>query len=56
MLVLIILRGFKMFTWSVRGKRAIAIVASGNLSITQGVITRLNQDIQRSQSDDTDAF
>lgn len=46
----------KMFTWSVRGKRAIAIVASGNLSITQGVITRLNQDIQRSQSDDTECI
>ena len=46
----------KMFTWSIRGKRAIAIMASGNLSITQGVITRLNQDIQRSQTDDVECI
>ena len=46
----------KMFTWSVKGQRAIAIVTSGNLSITQGVITRLNQDIQRSQSEDVESI
>ena len=45
-----------MFTWSVKGQRAIAIVTSGNLSITQGVITRLNQDIQRSQSEDVESI
>jgi len=35
----------KMFTWEVEGDRAIALVAAGNLSITQGVITRLDEAI-----------
>jgi len=35
----------KMFTWEVEGDRAIALVAAGNLSITQGVMTRLDEAI-----------
>jgi len=35
----------KMFTWEVVGDRAIAMVMAGNLSITQGIITRLNEAI-----------
>jgi len=41
----------KMFTWEVPGERAIAMMTSGNLSIAQGVITRLNQAIERSAED-----
>ncbi|MGK6355191.1 peptidase [Sphingomonas sp. DT-207] len=41
----------KMFTWEVCDERAIALMTSGNLSITQGVITRLNQAIERSAED-----
>ncbi|MEM6550482.1 MAG: peptidase [Pseudomonadota bacterium] len=37
----------KMFTWEVRGERALCMMSAGNLSITQGVITRLNADIKR---------
>jgi putative proteasome-type protease len=43
----------KMFTWESRGERAIGMMCSGNLSITQGVITRLNQAIERSAEDPT---
>ncbi len=35
----------KMFTWEVEDDRAIALVAAGNLSITQGVMTRLDEAI-----------
>jgi putative proteasome-type protease len=35
----------KMFTWEIEGERAIALVAAGNLSISQGVITRLDEAI-----------
>ena len=35
----------KMFTWENPGERAIAIMTSGNLSITQGVLTRLQSAI-----------
>jgi len=35
----------KMFTWEVPGDRALAILTAGNLSITQGVVTRLNRAI-----------
>lgn len=38
----------KMFTWEAADERAIGMVCSGNLSITQGVMTRLNRAIQRS--------
>ncbi|MEE2691679.1 MAG: proteasome-type protease [Pseudomonadota bacterium] len=44
----------KMFTWSVPGERAIALMTSGNLSITQGVIARLERAIEQAKisSDD----
>ena len=51
-----IMRYRKTFTWSVKGERAIAILAAGNLSITQGVITRLNGDIQRAQSEEVECI
>lgn len=41
----------KMFTWERAGERAIGMATSGNLSITQGVITRLEQAIERSAED-----
>jgi len=41
----------KMFTWEVPGERALAILTAGNLSITQGVITRLNRAIAEFKSD-----
>jgi putative proteasome-type protease len=40
----------KMFTWELPGERAIAILSSGNLSITQGVITRISSAIDRAQA------
>ena len=43
----------KMFTWEVPGERVIAIMTSGNLSITQGVITRINKAVERSREDPT---
>ena len=42
----------KMFTWRREGDRVVAMMTSGNLSITQGVITRLNRAIQQSENDD----
>lgn len=41
----------KMFTWEVPGERVVAILTSGNLSITQGVITKLKTAIERSRED-----
>jgi putative proteasome-type protease len=38
----------KMFTWESCEERAIGMMCSGNLSITQGVITRLKQAIEKS--------
>jgi putative proteasome-type protease len=46
----------KMFTWGVKGDRAIAMQTAGNLSITQGVITRINQDIQRAATEDIECI
>lgn len=43
----------KMFTWQVPGERALAILTAGNLSITQGVITRLNRAIADAEQDDS---
>ena len=37
----------KMFTWEEPGERAIALMTSGNLSITQGVISHLSSAIDR---------
>lgn len=36
----------KMFAWEVPGERAICLMTAGNLSITQGVITRLDTDVK----------
>ena len=41
----------KMFTFEQPGERVIALMTSGNLSITQGVIAKLKYGIQRSASD-----
>lgn len=46
----------KTFNWSVKGERAITLVTAGNLSITQGVVTRLKQGIQRAQTDDVESI
>lgn len=42
----------KMFTWEVPGERAICMMTSGNLSITQGVITGINAAISRHRAGD----
>ena len=42
----------KMFTWEVAGERAICLMTAGNLSITQGVITRLEKQIERSATEE----
>jgi len=41
----------KMFTWEAADERAIGMMCSGNLSITQGVMTRLNKAIEKSADD-----
>lgn len=41
----------KMFTWEAADERAIGMMCSGNLSITQGVVTRLNKAIAQSGED-----
>ncbi len=40
----------KMFTWEVPGDRAVALMTSGNLSITQGVISHLSSAIDRAEA------
>lgn len=40
----------KMFTWSRPGERAVAMMTSGNLSITQGVIARLDRRIEEAKA------
>ncbi len=42
----------KMFTWHVNGERAVCLMTAGNLSLTQGVITRLEESIERSIAGD----
>lgn len=37
----------KMFTWEDPGQRAVAIMTSGNLSITQGVLTQIQSALDR---------
>lgn len=37
----------KMYTWEDPGKRALAIMTAGNLSITQGVLTRIQASLDR---------
>ena len=41
----------KMFTWEVPGERILIACCAGNLSITQGVLTRINADIARAKDD-----
>lgn len=43
----------KLFLWDAPDDRAIALMTAGNLSITQGVISRLNKAIERSAADPT---
>ncbi len=38
----------KMFTWEEPGERALALMTSGNLSITQGVLSRVQSALDRS--------
>ncbi len=40
----------KMFTWSAPGDRVITADTAGNLSITQGVLTRINAAISQAAS------
>jgi putative proteasome-type protease len=37
----------KSFTWEVPGERAICLMTAGNLSITQGIVTRIDAAIQK---------
>ena len=39
----------KMFTWEEPGERAVALMTAGNLSITQGVITRIQAAIDKAE-------
>lgn len=39
----------KMFVWRTPGERAVALCAAGNLGITQGVVTRLQADIDKAK-------
>ena len=41
----------KMHRWEVPGERALALMTAGNLSITQGIITRLEKQIEMSALD-----
>lgn len=41
----------KLFDFSVSGERVVLICCSGNLSITQGVLTRLQRDIQNREEE-----
>lgn len=40
----------KSFTWEVPGERAICLMTAGNLSITQGILTRIGEAIHRAES------
>lgn len=46
----------KLFEFSIPGERAIIICTSGNLSITQGVITQINRDIQNKENENIHTF
>lgn len=46
-----IARFSKLFLWDSPDDRAVAMMTAGNLSITQGVISRLNKAIERSAAD-----
>ncbi|MEM7423555.1 MAG: peptidase [Pseudomonadota bacterium] len=40
----------KSFTWSVPGERALCLMTAGNLSITQGILTRISEGIRRADA------
>lgn len=40
----------KSFTWEVPGERAICLMTAGNLSITQGILTRISESIRRANA------
>ena len=40
----------KSFTWEVPGDRAICLMTAGNLSITQGILTRIGEGIRRAEA------
>lgn len=42
----------KMFTWEVPGERAVCLMTGGNLSLTQGVITCIDERIEQSRAGD----
>ncbi|MEO0821622.1 MAG: peptidase [Pseudomonadota bacterium] len=42
----------KMFTWATPGERAICLMTAGNLSITQGVVTRVETALKRAAAGD----
>ncbi len=44
----------KMFTFEQKGERVIAMMTSGNLSITQGVMSRLRRNIQKAEEEGCD--
>ena len=41
----------KMHCWEAPGERVITLLTAGNLSITQGVVTRLEKQIEKSHAD-----
>jgi len=43
----------KMFTWETTGERVVCLMCSGNLSITQGVITRIDRDLNKAAKGET---
>ena len=42
----------KMFTWEVPGERAICMMTAGNLALTQGVISLIDENIERAEADE----
>ena len=40
----------KSYTWEVPGERAICLMTAGNLSITQGILTRIGEGIRRAEA------
>lgn len=40
----------KSFTWEAPGERAICLMTAGNLSITQGILTRIGEGIRRAEA------
>ncbi|MEM7767009.1 MAG: peptidase [Pseudomonadota bacterium] len=46
----------KLFTWTVPGDRAIAMMTAGNLGVTQAVISELNEQLDRPNDQETNLF